>query len=106
MLNVVAISQLSTTYTLFQSIANHSLHLPQWHQYALLIGVLISIISTVGIWLWKKWGVLCYLSAVFLNIVVAVIAGNIISLPIFAIGSIVGLVILYVVLRDKWQYFT
>jgi hypothetical protein len=103
---VVSISQLSTTYTLFQSIANHSLHLPQWYQYALIIGVLISIIGTVGIWLWKKWGVFCYLSAIFLNIVVAVIAGSIIVLPILAIGSIIGLAILYIVLRDKWQYFT
>ena len=103
---VVSISQLSTTYTLFQSIANHTLHLPHWYQYALIIEVIISIIGTIGIWLWKKWGVLCYLSVIFLNIVVALFAGNIIGLPIIAIASLIGLAILYIVLRDKWQYFT
>lgn len=103
---LVSISQLSTTYTLFQNIANHTLLLPQWYQYALLIEVFVSIFGTIGIWLWKKWGVLCYISIIFLNLVIALFAGNISGLAIIAIGSLIGLAILYIVLRDKWQYFT
>ncbi len=103
---LVSISQLSTTYTLFQNIANHTLLLPQWYQYAVLIEVIVSITGTVGIWLWKKWGALCYISDIFVNIVIALILGNIIGLAIIATGSLIGLAILYIVLRDKWQYFS
>lgn len=71
------------------------------------IGITVfQIISLVGIWLWKKWGVFSYVSFTLLSPIVAFFRIESV-LPVFIslIGSLSFILILYLLVKPKWQFF-
>jgi len=81
-------------------VSHRAPNVPHWPFLALGILSSFAIIGVVGLWLWKKWGLLLYLccwaSALGLNIFLGV--------PFWTYFlSLVNVALLYVFLRPKWD---
>jgi hypothetical protein len=81
------------------------LHVPEFKN--VLIGIIVfQIIFIIGIWFWKKWGVWGY-AAITLIYPVTNFLNNksILQAFISLISSLSTILILYLLVKPKWQFF-
>ena len=81
-------------------VSHRAPNVPHWPYLVLGILSVLAIAGVVGIWLWKKWGLLLYLtcwaSALAVNIFLGV--------PIWSyLLSLANVALLYIFLRPKWN---
>jgi len=78
----------------------------QFFKIASISITVFQIISLVGIWLWKKWGVFSYIVFTLLSPIVAFFrVGSILQAFVSFIGSLSFILILYLLIKPKWQFF-
>jgi hypothetical protein len=72
-----------------------------------LIGIsILQIIFIIGIWLWKKWGVFGFAILTMTSPVIAYLNSRSIFLAFTSLlFSLVVLLVLYLLVRPKWQFF-
>jgi hypothetical protein len=63
----------------------------------------VNVAAAVGIWMWKKWGFYLFGGSAAVATVVNLLSG----IPIFnALTGLIGIAILWWLIRDKWQYMS
>ena len=80
----------------------------QWHQVAIaaLSITFFQIISIIGIWLWKKWGVFGYAATTMITPIIPFIRVGFVSQSFVSlIQSLSLILVLYLLVRPKWQFF-
>ena len=79
---------------------------PDWLRNATLGISVLEIVSLIGIWFWKKWGVFAYAVLVLISPVIAFLNTQS-FLPVITslIQSLSLLLVLYLLLKPKWQFF-
>ena len=81
---------------------------PHWPFLAFAIVAVLTFISVVGLWLWKKWGISLFIISQILGLIVAIPLINSVGFGILLRGLIIGLigpVILVVLVSRKWHHF-
>lgn len=90
-----------------QSLSQSYETIPNWYPVYLTASLLVSAISLIGLWLWKKWAVILF----FVSAAIAFIVQSFILKPIqtteitYAINIISTGLWVWAVHR-KWKYFT
>jgi hypothetical protein len=78
----------------------------QWFKYASIGITVVQIIFIIGIWLWKRWGVFGYVVITLITPVVAFIRVESISQAFISlIQSLSLILVLYLLVKPKWQFF-
>jgi len=78
----------------------------QWFKNASIGITVFQIIFIIGIWLWKKWGVFGYAVTTMMTPVVAFIRVESISQAFISlIQSLSLILVLYLLVKPKWQFF-
>ena len=79
---------------------------PLWLRNVTLGISVLEIIALIGIWFWKKWGVFAYAILVLVSPVIAFLNTQS-FLPVFVtlIQSLSLLLVLYLLIKPKWQFF-
>lgn len=74
--------------------------IPSWSLYVLGILAAINFVFTIFLFMWKKWAffALCGMTGI------AFVINIVIGLGITSVLGLLGPVILYLVLRSKWNY--
>ena len=83
-------------------IAMFQITLPEWYQPVKAFIAIVYLVCVIGMWMWKKWG--------FYGIVLLNIAGVVIHLMIgipflWAVGGLVGLIILWILVNPVMNQF-
>lgn len=70
----------------------------------MVLGVLavLNFVVAVGMWLWKRWGVYGY----YASVVVAFLINIYIGLGYMSVLGFLGVLIIYLLTRKRWQYFS
>jgi hypothetical protein len=71
------------------------------------IGITVfQIIFIIGIWLWKKWGVFGYAVTTLITPIIAFLrVSSITDALVSLIQSVSLILVLYLLVKPKWQYF-
>lgn len=78
----------------------------QWLKNAILGISIFQIIAVIGIWLWKKWGVLGYAILTLISPATAFLnTGSVLQAFISLIQTLSLLLVLYLLVKPKWQFF-
>jgi hypothetical protein len=86
----------------FQSVAP-GMDIPSWAFIVLAILAIVNIVSAIALWMWQKWGFYAFV----VTSIAAVVINLAIGIPILnALLGLIGLAILWYLLRDKWEYMT
>jgi uncharacterized membrane protein YqjE len=87
--------------------AQKSISNGQWSNYVSIVISAFEIIFFVGIWFWKKWGVIAYIAITLLSPIVAFLRTDYSILQAFVslISSLSYILILYLLVKPKWQFF-
>jgi len=75
--------------------------IPSWVIYALGIGALLNVVFTIFLFKWKKWA---FFACCGMALFAMVINVAVIRLGITSILGLLGPVILWLLLRSKWNY--
>ncbi|HVU14261.1 MAG TPA: hypothetical protein VHD90_23440 [Phototrophicaceae bacterium] len=68
----------------------------------LAIASALIVIGAVGLWMWKRWGFYAYVAGA----IVAVVANFTIGIGLAGlVGALIGLGILWFLIRNKWDSF-
>lgn len=76
---------------------------PSWMFLILAALGIVNLISVFGLWTWKRWGFYLFIATSLVALVINL------SLGLSILSSLVGLIgvaILWFLLRDKWQSYT
>lgn len=105
-LMLIANAGTAVYYLLFGSTVASSLSaigissVPSWTIYALGVVAIVNVVLTIFLFMWKKWAFYGYAA-----ITVAVFVINIIiGLGYSSLIGLIGIIILYLILRSKWSY--
>jgi uncharacterized membrane protein len=74
--------------------------IPSWALYALGIGSALNVVFTIFLFKWKKWAFFAFCGMGGIVFVINIVIG----LGITSISGLLGLVILWLLLRPKWNY--
>lgn len=79
---------------------------PVWIRNILIGLSVLEIISLIGIWFWSKWGVFAYASLALVSPMIAFLNTQSL-LPVFLsiIQSLSLVLVLYFLVKPKWQFF-
>ena len=73
---------------------------PSWFLTFITISAVLFLLSAIGMWMWKRWGVILYFANHFVNIAVSMILmRQVASLVI----SLIVLSIIYLIIRPHWD---
>ncbi|MBI5670904.1 MAG: hypothetical protein HZC41_23170 [Chloroflexi bacterium] len=75
---------------------------PLWAYYLFLIATGVAAVGAVGVWLGQRWGLYTFVIAYVVSQLAAILQGT----TIMALHLILGLFVLYALLRGRWQAFT
>ena len=99
---------LSNLYAIFEyatgglGIYYRSPEAPLWPYYVFLIATAVTVVGAIGVWLRQKWGLYVFVIAY----VVSQIAGMLQGTVIMALHIVLGLIVLYGLLRGQIRDFT
>ncbi|MEP7290920.1 MAG: hypothetical protein ABI835_04010 [Chloroflexota bacterium] len=72
--------------------------------FLLLAGLaVVNLVSVYGLWTWKKWGFYLFIATASVALLINISMGIPLSTSLF---GLIGIGILGILLRDRWQYFT
>jgi hypothetical protein len=75
---------------------------PGWAFIGLAALGVINAVGAIGLWMWKRWGFYVYAGVAAITLVVNLIIG----VPItYALTGLIGLGILWWLVKDKWAAF-
>jgi hypothetical protein len=78
----------------------------EWYKTAAIGNSIFQIILIIGIWLWKKWGVFGYAVFTLVSPIIAYFrVGSISEALISFVTSLSLILVLYLLVRPKWQFF-
>jgi hypothetical protein len=98
-----AVQYLAMGGAMRQTMAQLGTTLPGWYLPVMGVFSLASVATAVGIWQWKRWGVYGFVGISLLSLVINLVAG--ISPGFSIIASVVGLAILFYLVRPLWDHF-
>ena len=76
--------------------------IPSWAIYVLGIGAIINVILTIFLFMWKKWAFFAFCGVAGIAFIINLVIG------IGIVSAILGLlapIILYLIMRPKWDLF-
>jgi len=99
---LIALHGLFISYLLFYLRQQQGESSPSWVWAILLILALGKIVSVVGIWFWKQWGLVLYTVVVLVGIVVGLLLTG---TQLIVFHDIIPFVITGFLVKDKRAYF-
>ncbi len=75
---------------------------PAWAIYLLIVATVVNAVTAYGVWTWKRWGLYGFVASFLVAMVAHVIIG---VNPIAGLFTILGLFMLYALLRGQFQQF-
>lgn len=77
--------------------------IPSWAIYILGIGALLNLIFTIYLFMWKKWAFFAFCGMAGIAFIVNMTIG--VGIIPAIIGLVIGPVILYSLMKSKWELF-
>lgn len=95
-------------YTFNDLVSHSDPRFPHWPFLVIAIVAALTVVSVIGLWLWKKWGlslfIICQVVALLVAIPLINKIGFLTSLPNLVIG-LIGPIIMIVLVNKHWRYF-
>jgi uncharacterized membrane protein (DUF2068 family) len=105
----LALMALANAFTIFSYLTNLATYQQLYpsapsFMFILLAGLgVLNLVCVYGLWTWKKWGFYLFLVSAGVSLVINLVLG----IPImFALFGLVGVAIVWFLLRNRWQSFT
>ncbi len=76
--------------------------IPMWAIYSLGIFALLNLVFTIFLFMWKKWAFFAFCGSAGIILVINLVIGIGI---VFALLGLIGPVILYLIMKSKWDLF-
>lgn len=94
-------------YLLFLALLGFYFGLSTVYQEMIIGKAVVQLIAIIGIWFWKKWGVWVYVILIGVTPVITYIyTGEIIKTGLDFLSSLTTLLVAYLVVKPKWNFFT
>ena len=78
----------------------------EWYRTMVIGSSIFQIIFVVGAWLWKKWGVFGYAVVTLISPIIAFLrTESIAEVLVSLITSLSLILVLYLLVKPKWQFF-
>lgn len=73
---------------------------PSWFQMFITISAALFFISAIGMWMWKRWGVILYFANQIVNIAVSMM---LMRQAATLVSSLIVLSVIYLIIRPHWE---